>query len=127
VASANGLFRLKRRRKSKNIRQRSQYTDPNSDLKTFSGMELTNVQFKGAIYSSHTRIRRMGRARERRSNMKRFKKGVRKSDNIKIHITLLFRLIILILREITNVSVSQIPFIRNPLLSTLRQIFFNES
>ena len=69
----------------------------------------------------------MRKTREMRSNMKRFKKGVRESDNIKIHMTLLFLLIILILREVTNLSASQISFTRNALLSSITQIFFNES
>lgn len=126
MACANELFRLKRRRKSKNI-QHSQCTDPNSELRTFAGPELTNVQFKGAIYSSHNWIRRMRKIRERRSYMKSFKKGVRESDNIQMHMTLLFRLIFLILREITKVSASQIPFLRNALLPTISQMFYNES
>jgi hypothetical protein len=52
VASANELFRLKRRRKSTNIRQHSQYTDPDLDLITLSGPGLTYVQFKGATCAS---------------------------------------------------------------------------
>jgi hypothetical protein len=60
--------------------------------------------------------------------MKRFKE-VRKSDDMKIHVTSLFRLIILILREVTNVSVTHISFIRNALLSTRSPIlvFFYEN
>jgi hypothetical protein len=52
MASANELFRLKTRRKSTNIREHSQYTDPNLDLITLSGPGLTYVQFKGAICAS---------------------------------------------------------------------------
>jgi len=54
-------------------------------------------------------------------------KVVRNNDDTKIHVTTLFLLIILILREVTNVSVSQISFIQNALLSNKSQIFFNES
>lgn len=83
MTSANGLFHLKRRRKSKNIRQLNQYTDPNSDLKNFSGPEFTHVQFKGAVYSSHTRLRMVEKTRERKSDMKKFEKFEGRATNSK--------------------------------------------
>jgi len=63
------------------IKEHSQYTDPNSDLRNFSGPEFTHVQFKGAIYSSHNRLRRVEKTREMKSDIKNFKKGGGRATN----------------------------------------------